>query len=49
MGRKKQSLTSTQIGTIAENLVANELMIESRGRLLYWPRERVRHLIGYGL
>jgi len=33
MGRKKQSLTSTQIGTIAENLVANELMIESRGRL----------------
>lgn len=26
-------LSSTQIGAIAENLVANELMIESRGRL----------------
>ena len=26
-------LTSTQIGTLAENLVANELMIESSGRL----------------
>jgi hypothetical protein len=26
-------LTSTQIGAIAENLVANELMIESKGRL----------------
>jgi len=26
-------LTSTQIGTIAENLVANELMIDSSGRL----------------
>ena len=26
-------LTSTQIGAIAENLVANELMIESNGRL----------------
>jgi len=26
-------LTSTQIGTLAENLVANELMIESGGRL----------------
>jgi len=26
-------LTSTQIGSIAENLVANELMIESKGRL----------------
>lgn len=27
------NLTSTQIGAIAENLVANELMIESNGRL----------------
>ncbi len=27
------TLTSTQIGSLAENLVANELMIESRGRL----------------
>jgi hypothetical protein len=27
------SLTSTQIGAIAENLIANELMIESNGRL----------------
>jgi hypothetical protein len=27
------SLSSTQIGSIAENLVANELMIESNGRL----------------
>ena len=27
------SLTSTQIGTLAENLIANELMIESSGRL----------------
>lgn len=26
-------LTSTQIGSIAENLIANELMIESQGRL----------------
>jgi len=26
-------LTSTQIGTLAENLIANELMIESSGRL----------------
>lgn len=26
-------LTSTQIGVLAENLVANELMIESKGRL----------------
>jgi hypothetical protein len=26
-------LSSTQIGAIAENLVANELMIESKGRL----------------
>lgn len=26
-------LTSTQIGAITENLIANELMIESRGRL----------------
>jgi hypothetical protein len=27
------SLTSTQIGALAENLIANELMIESEGRL----------------
>ena len=27
------TLTSTQIGTLAENLVTNELMIESSGRL----------------
>ncbi len=27
------SLSSTQIGTLAENLIANELMIESSGRL----------------
>lgn len=30
---KSMKLTSTQIGAIAENLVANELMLESKGRL----------------
>ena len=30
---KNMTLTSTQIGALAENLVANELMIESSGRL----------------
>ncbi|MHC4528280.1 MAG: hypothetical protein ACYTEX_25495 [Planctomycetota bacterium] len=29
----KRKLTSTQIGAVAENLVANQLMIESGGRL----------------
>jgi hypothetical protein len=31
--QKMTELSSTQIGAIAENLIANELMIESKGRL----------------
>jgi hypothetical protein len=33
MAGKKWSVTSTQIGTLAENLVANSLLLESDGRL----------------
>ena len=33
MTKSKWKLTSTQIGALAENLIANELMIESGGRL----------------
>ena len=33
MSKKTWKLTSTQIGAIAENIVANKMMIESAGRL----------------